>query len=71
MKEMEAGVWGLYTGDANGNGQIQTNDKNDYWRLEVGMSGYKDSDFNLDGQVQTSDKNDYWRSNVGRGTQVP
>ena len=71
VKELETGAWGMYTGDANSNGQIQTNDKNDYWWLQVGTSGYKSGDFNLNGQVQTSDKNDYWWLNVGIGTQAP
>ena len=69
-KELETGVWGMYAGDADGNGQIQTNDKNDYWWLQVGTSGYKSGDFSLEGQVQISDKN-YWWSNIGIGTQVP
>ncbi len=68
---LETGVYGMYTGDANGNNQVQTDDKNDIWKVEVGTSGYQKSDFNLNGQVQTDDKNDFWKSNVGRGTQVP
>lgn len=71
VKELETGVWGMYAGDASGNGQIQINDKNDYWWPQVGASGYKSGDFNLDGEVQTSDKNDYWWLNVGVGMQVP
>jgi len=64
-------VFGLITGDANGNGQIQTDDNNDIWEVEVGSAGYKRSDYNLNGQVQTDDKNDFWNNNVGKGTQVP
>ena len=71
VKELETDVWGMYTGDSNGNGQIQTNDKNDEWWPQVGQSGYKNCDFNLDCEVQTSDKNDCWWPNVGIGTQVP
>jgi len=71
VKELETGAWGMYAGDANSNGQIQTSDKNDYWWPQVGQSGYKSGDFNLNGEVQTSDKNDYWWLNVGIGTQVP
>jgi hypothetical protein len=70
-KEIESGVYGLYAGDANGNGQIQNDDKNDYWKGLVGSSGYLSADFNLNGQVQNDDKNDYWKQNVGLGTLVP
>ncbi len=69
--ELTGGVFGLITGDANGNGQIQTDDNNDIWETEVGSAGYKRSDYNLNGQVQTDDKNDFWNNNVGKGTQVP
>jgi hypothetical protein len=67
---LETGVYGLYTGDASGNGQVQNDDKNDYWKIQVGQSGYRSADFNLNGQVQNDDKNDYWKANVGKGTQV-
>ncbi len=69
--ELTTGIFGLITGDANGNGQIQTDDNNDIWETEVGSAGYKGSDYNLNGQVQTDDKNDFWNNNVGKGTQVP
>ena len=69
-KELETGVFGIFAGDASGNGQVQNSDKNDYWKIQVGTAGYKSADFNLNGQVQNSDKNDYWKQNVGLGTQV-
>ncbi|HDQ46354.1 MAG TPA: hypothetical protein ENN17_12795 [bacterium] len=68
---LEPGVYGLFAGDANGDGQIKVDDKNDYWWIEVGRAGYWSGDFNLDGQVKVDDKNDYWWKNVGRGSQVP
>ena len=64
-------VFAMPTGDANANGQIQNDDKNDVWKNEVGLSGYHKGDFNLNGQVQNDDKNDYWKNNVGLGTYVP
>lgn len=70
-KLLESGIYGMYAGDANGNGQVQNDDKNDYWKNVVGSSGYVSADFNLNGQVQNDDKNDFWKPNVGRGTQVP
>lgn len=70
-KLLESGVYGMYTGDANGNGQVQNDDKNDIWKVQVGTGGYQSADFNLNGQVQNDDKNDFWKLNVGKGTQVP
>ena len=69
--QLSATRFGMYSSDANGNGQIQNDDKNDYWRLQVGTAGYKSADFNLNGQVQNDDKNDFWRLHVGNGTSVP
>ncbi len=64
-------VFAMPTGDANANGQIQNDDKNDYWKTQVGAAGYRSGDFNLNGQVQNDDKNDYWKGNLGNGTYVP
>ena len=63
--------WGMVSGDANANGEVQADDKESYWRIEVGLPGYKDSDFNLNGEVQADDKEYFWGSNAGRGSQVP
>lgn len=70
MLELATGIFGMYTGDANGNGQIQNDDKNNFWKVQVGAAGYQSADFNLNGQVQNDDKNTYWKANVGLGTQV-
>ncbi len=70
-KQLEPSVWGMFAGDADGNGQIQMSDKDDYWWSQVGLSGYFNGDFNLNGQVQTSDKNDYWWPNIGLESQIP
>lgn len=64
-------VWGMISGDANGNGQVQNNDSENYWKPDNGLSGYKISDFNLNGQVQNNDNEVYWKPNNGRGSQVP
>jgi hypothetical protein len=61
----------MYTGDANGNEQVQNDDKNVEWAAQVGAAGYRSADFNLNGQVQNDDKNVFWSANVGAGTQVP
>ncbi len=71
LVELTEGLFGIPTGDANANGQIQNDDKNDYWNNQAGQAGYNSADFNLNGQVQNDDKNDYWKQNVGKGTYVP
>jgi len=71
MKDLGGGYFGMFAGDANGNGQVQNNDSQNYWVLQNGQSGYKESDFNLNGQVQNNDQENYWVPNNGKGTQVP
>jgi hypothetical protein len=71
LKELGGGYYGMYAGDANGNGQVQNNDNLDYWRMQNGQSGYKSGDFNLNGQVQNNDYQDYFEPNNGTGSQVP
>jgi len=70
-KHLGAGIYGMYGGDADGNGQIQTQDKNNVWNLQSGQSGYLAGDFDLNGQVQTQDKNEIWNPNSGMASQVP
>lgn len=67
MVRLADGRYGLYAGDADGNGQIQNSDKNSYWWPSVGKAGYEAADFNLNGQVQNDDKNLFWWVNIGRG----
>ncbi len=65
-KELSTGVYGVVTGDADGDGYVNNADKNDYWVPENGNTGYYDSDFNMDGSVDTTDLN-YWKNNAGLG----
>ena len=70
-KQLGNGVYGLYGGDADANGQIQTQDKNNVWNPQSGQSGYLAGDFDLNSQVQTQDKNNIWNPNSGLASQVP
>jgi predicted outer membrane repeat protein len=70
-KQIAAGLWGMFGGDGNGNGQINNADKLDVWRPQSGSSGYKTGDFDLNGQVNNIDKVDVWKPNSGAGSQVP
>lgn len=65
------GYYGMIAGDANGNGQVQNNDVESYWKLQNGQSGYREADFNLNGQVQNNDRETFWKVNNGKGSQVP
>jgi len=70
-KDLGSGMWGMISGDGNGNGQVQNNDSENIWKPDNGSSGYKNSDFNLNGQVQNNDNENYWKPNNGKGTYVP
>lgn len=67
LKELESGVFGLYGGDFNRDGTIQSTDF-DLWKLAPAINGiYGDTDANLDGTVQNTDR-DLWflnRSKLG------
>ncbi len=71
VKELASGIFGLYSGDADRDGNIFPNDLSDYWRDQTGISGYQSADFNLDGNVSPVDRNDFWRLNTGISSQVP
>lgn len=68
-KEVAAGVFGMYKGDANGNTFVNSAD---YLRIktEVGASGYYDGDCNLNGFVNSADYL-HVKANVGKSSQVP
>jgi len=70
-KHLGDGVYGMYGGDGDANGQIQTQDKNEVWNPQSGSSGYLPGDFDMNGQVQTQDKNNIWNPNSGVASQVP
>lgn len=68
-KELLAGVYGMYKGDANGNGFVNSAD---YLRVksEVGLSGYYGGDCNLNGLVNSADYL-HVKANVGKNSHVP
>jgi hypothetical protein len=71
MANLGIGYFGMFAGDANGNGQVQNNDSESFWAPQNGQSGYKQADFNLNGQVQNNDQETFWVPNNGKGSQVP
>ena len=71
QKQLSPGMWGILSGDGNGNGLIGQPDKVNIWNIQTGESGYKAGDFNLDGQINNQDKNDQWIPNFGAGSFIP
>lgn len=71
QKSLNSNVYGMVAGDADGNGEIESIDKDGYWAIQAGETGYKSADFNLEGKVDNKDKNDYWLVNKSAVSQVP
>ncbi|MGB0430126.1 MAG: hypothetical protein ACPGLV_06595 [Bacteroidia bacterium] len=69
MIEVSTGVYGLISGDANGDGTINALDAME-WHGNTGSSGYKKADLNLDNQVNSNDKS-VWENRNGRSIQYP
>lgn len=65
------GNYGMYAGDADGNGEVHLDDIDIRWSGEAGSSGYFGGDMNMDGQVDNVDKNDVWLPNQTLTDQVP
>ncbi len=70
QKQLSGIIWGMYSGDGNGDGHINNTDL-PLWKAEAGKSGYKLLDYNFDGQVDNVDKDDLWFNNNGIDCQVP
>jgi hypothetical protein len=71
QKQLAAGVWGMYSGDADADGIIGTLDLTAEWNTEAGKAGLYSCDLNLDGQVNNIDKDSEWQPNLGKSCQVP
>ncbi|MCD4696367.1 MAG: hypothetical protein K8S16_09030 [Bacteroidales bacterium] len=65
------GVYGMYAGDGNADGVINSDDKTNVWSIQAGTRGYKSGDFDMNGQVMNQDKNDVWLGNLNEQTHVP
>jgi len=70
QKDLGSEIYGLYSGNGNADGTINTDDKT-IWTTQAGEEGYKSADFDMDGQVNNPDKNDYWLDNQTKQSQVP
>jgi hypothetical protein len=70
MKNL-GGIYGMFGGDSNGSGLVNTGDLTNDWKPQAGKNGYLSADYKLDGQIDNKDKNDIWNSNNGKESQVP
>jgi hypothetical protein len=70
QKEISTGVYGMYSGDGNGNGVVDDTDKS-LWSVSAGARGYEGADFDLNGQINNLDKNDKWQVNYNATSSVP
>ncbi len=69
-REVAPGLWGMASGDANGDGEINIQDKL-LWDAEAGILGYKSSDFNMNEQVDNSDKDNCFIHNIYMNSSIP
>ncbi len=73
MQNLGNGQYGLYSGDANGDGTVSQSDIINMWLPQFlnSKDGYQSADLNLDGSVTAADNNMYWLVNNGISSQVP
>lgn len=71
QKSLNGSLYGMYAGDANTDGEIESNDYDNYWAIQAGEKGYKSADFNMNGNVENQDKNDLWYDNLNIVNMVP
>ncbi len=69
--ELFKGIWGLFSGNAFPDKNIDNKDKNDVWNVEKGSQGYYNGDMNMDGQVDISDEHLNWKDNSAKSSTVP
>lgn len=63
LKQISTGVYGMYSGDANRDGEVNAFDLNAHWKVQNSQLGYLGADFNLDGEVNAFDLNAHWKVN--------
>ena len=71
QKLIDTGLFGMYSGDAHPDGQIDLAFKALYYWYEGGNSGYLRCDVNLSGQPNSVDINGNWRIHAGHAVQFP
>ncbi len=64
-------IWGMYGGDANGDGVVDIQNDLQTWNLQSGEHGYLEADVNLDSEVNNKDKDDVIIENQGKSCLIP
>lgn len=70
QKSLDGGNYGMFAGNAHGDGEINIDDK-DVWSIDAAKRGYYPGDMDLNSQVNNQDKNDIWLPNNTLTDQVP
>ena len=65
-KQLMPGIWGMRSGDANGDMEINNLDKNESWYIQFYNFGYFDGDFDLNGIIDDDDLFLKWEINSGK-----
>lgn len=63
------GIWGLYSGDLNGDGIVDAKDRSSAWNLR-NSAGYLQGDVTLDGAINAAERSAPW-NNRNKVEQVP
>lgn len=71
QKQLFESIYGMFSGDVNGNGVIETDDFTPAWISDAGETGMSPFDLNLDGEINNIDKDSYWIPNIGQGVSIP
>jgi Concanavalin A-like lectin/glucanases superfamily/Ig-like domain CHU_C associated len=61
LKQVETGVYGLYSGDLYGQGSIDAGDRSDVWNYR-NVTGYNNFDCNMNGTVDAIDRSIVWNN---------
>ena len=69
-KQLEPGIWGMVSGDAECDMEINNLDKNDKWYNQYSGIGYFSGDLDMNGFVDNVDKNIPWKLNAGKCSMV-
>jgi len=68
MNSSGGGVYSIFSGDYDNNGQVQNSDLNEIAAL-LGLASYSEADLDMNGQVQNTDINLILEPNKGKGKQ--
>ncbi len=71
MATLGVGKYGMIAGDGDGNGEINSNDRQNIWLNQRLLTGYYSGDFNMDNTVNSNDLSLIWLPNRLKNSHVP